>query len=214
MKSFIPFILVLNLLLVACATSSETAAEKASTTPSNVYRDPGISQRYDSENCVIKTYDLSGDLVIDLWKVYQTEQEFADVEQTKIRLLRKEMDNNADGVQDQWLIYDLDEKLIREEFDSTFSGYIDHIVYYEKGVKIRTESYQPDQIPLTRLHSEIQAKPNNIKYYKNNTLSKVEKDTDGNGKIDTWEVYNPQGEIIQIGKDFDHDGIIDNWDHF
>lgn len=49
------------------------------------------------------------------------------------------------------------------------------------------------------------------KYYVNGQLSRVQRDTNGDGKPDRWELYS-DGRLERIGVDLDYDGYVDRWD--
>ena len=40
-------------------------------------------------------------------------------------------------------------------------------------------------------------------------LDRKERDSDGDGKVDVWERFNDQGEVVRTGRDTDGDGKMD-----
>jgi len=50
------------------------------------------------------------------------------------------------------------------------------------------------------------------KYYVGGQLSRIQRDTNGDGRADRWEFYN-EGKLERAGVDVDFDGHVDRWDH-
>lgn len=118
-------------------------------------------------------------------------------------LVRKEVDLNRDGNIDLISYFDNDGKLKKEEMDSDYDGKFDWTDHYQEGKRVMSE-----------YDTETDGQPNVFKYYETSEggdtkLSRKERDTDGDGKIDVWERFDANGRVIRTGKDTDGDGKMD-----
>jgi hypothetical protein len=117
-------------------------------------------------------------------------------------LVKKEMDMNRDGTIDLVSYFDDDGKLKTEEMDSDYDGRFDWTDHYRDGVRVMSE-----------YDTEMDGEPNVFKYYETvegqTRLSRKERDTDGDGRIDVWERFDEQGRVIRTGRDTDGDGKMD-----
>ncbi|MBK8181009.1 MAG: hypothetical protein IPK67_19405 [Planctomycetes bacterium] len=61
--------------------------------------------------------------------------------------------------------------------------------------------------------SEVDADYNGVfdlfKYYESGKVRRKERDTNADGKIDFWEYFDDQGNVVKTGKDIDGDGVMD-----
>jgi hypothetical protein len=114
-------------------------------------------------------------------------------------LVRTELDLNGDGRTNLRRTYDSRGELALEEMDGDLDGRMDHTVYWENGIILRTES-DTDGNGWIDEHRE----------YRDGYLSLVRTDTDGNGVIDTWSYYDHAG-IVRVGVDSNGDGEADRW---
>src|SRR5690606_14072525 len=53
--------------------------------------------------------------------------------------------------------------------------------------------------------------PDETRLYVAGKLSRVQRDTNGDGRPDVWEVY-ADGQLQRVGVDLDADGHVDRWD--
>jgi hypothetical protein len=85
--------------------------------------------------------------------------------------------------------------LVEEEMNLDFDDRIDAVRHYRDGVLVRRE-----------LATGFDGRFTLVKFYdtSGNTL-RVERDTDGDGLIDSWEYYEG-GEVISVAHDADGDG--------
>lgn len=118
-------------------------------------------------------------------------------------LVRKEIDLNRDGKIDVISFFDNEGELEREEMDSDYDGRFDWVDHYQKGVRVMSE-YDTDQ----------DGRPNVFKYYIKGDdgvvhLDRKERDADGDGKIDVWERFGPNGDVIRTARDTNGDGKMD-----
>lgn len=182
--------LVILLGLAACGAKRGTAGE---TVHEGRIREKVLS----SEGLVRQTIDLDRDGRADIVNFFR---ERADGPRL---LVRKELDLNRDGAIDIVSWFDDAGNLDREEMDSDYDGTLDWTDHYQGGLRVMSE-YDTD----------FDGKPNVYKYYsvgedKVSRLERKERDSDGDGRIDVWERFNKDGEVIRTGRDTDGDGIMD-----
>jgi len=117
-------------------------------------------------------------------------------------LVKKEVDLNHDGRIDLISYFDDSGKLKKEQMDSDYDGSFDWTDHYRDGKRVMSE-----------YDTETDGKPNVFKYYEvaegQTRLARKERDTDGDGKIDVWERFDAEGNVIRTGKDTDGDGKMD-----
>lgn len=117
-------------------------------------------------------------------------------------LVRKELDLNRDGNIDLISYFDDDGNLKKEEMDSDYDGKFDWTDHYRDGRRVMSE-----------YDTETDGQPNVFKYYETvdgkTHLARKERDSDGDGRIDVWERFDPSGKVIRMGRDTDGDGKID-----
>ncbi len=119
------------------------------------------------------------------------------------RLVRTERDLNFDGTPDVYLYPDPAnaEVVIEEEMDLDTDGVVDVVNYYQNGIIHRKE-----------LAVDFTGALAVIKYFDpQGNLSRVERDANNDGKIDTWE-YWQDGSRVRTGRDNDGDGAPDVFD--
>lgn len=198
----------LPLMLCACSSSqkpTETAADGHV-----VYTDVESCTRFDNTEMRVQVFDMDRDGHIDLWKFYSNKQA-SDEEKGEYVIARKELDLNSDKKVDRIMFYNQKENLIREEVDSNFDGDIDWSHIYDNGILIRTEFYSA-ACNRKALDSDTQSlKPNMIRVYRKGVLAREDIDARCDGVIDRVTIFNPDGEIAQIGLDSDNSGVINEW---
>ncbi|MEQ1564770.1 MAG: hypothetical protein ABMA64_03945 [Myxococcota bacterium] len=172
-----------------CAKKTEGVSESAYTTK--------VSEKRTEEGLVDQDIDLDADGAADIRNFYR---ERADAPRL---LVRKELDLNRDGKIDVVSFFDQEGNLDREDMDSDYDGRFDWTDHYQKGVRVMSE-YDTDQ----------DGRSNVFKYYIRSEdgalhLDRKERDEDGDGKIDVWERFGPQGEVVRTGRDTDGDGKVD-----
>lgn len=162
--------------------------------------DTGPSDRYPIEGLIVEAADIHGNDRAAIWKIYSEEKENIDDRDKTKKLVRKEVDSNADGDVDVWFLYNSLEKLYKEEADTDFNGKIDLISYYEDGRVVKRERFEDDfETPVA------------TSFYREGQMYKIERDSNRDGKVDTWEIY--QGMLLtQRGVDIDNDGRVDQWE--
>lgn len=156
-----------------------------------------VAERTTDDGLIEQQVDLDGDGVIDI------RNHFRERSSGQRRLVRKELDLNRDGVSDVVSHFDAEGNLEREEMDSDYDGRLDWTDHYKEGVRVMSE-YDTD----------YDGKPNMFKYFIEADdgmvhLDRKERDEDGDGRIDLWERFSPEGEVIRAGRDTDGDGKVD-----
>lgn len=48
-------------------------------------------------------------------------------------------------------------------------------------------------------------------FMKNGRVERLEGDADGDGRVDRWEYYGPDGQLLRVGGSTGHDGVQDSW---
>jgi|GEM_PF-1462479 len=146
---------------------------------------------------MVRTYDLNHDHKADDWKTYKLVTDPQDPSKVTELLVKRELDTNFDGKPDVITWYADDGTKTKESFDLDYDGKIDVIETYEHGVLVKKET--------------VRGGPGDqVAYYERGKKVRVERDSRGQGKIDTWEYYEA-GKLQRIGEDIDGDGIVDRW---
>lgn len=189
-RSPLALALVGALFLSACKAKSNGEA-----ITSNQYKSPVTEFEVPEEGLIRQEIDLDADGKAEIVNFYR--------QRSSDRLLvRKELDLNRDGRVDVISYFDDDGRLRKEEMDTDYDGKLDWVDHYRDGRRVMAE-YDTDN----------DGQGNVFKYYETSTgtavLSRKERDTTGDGKIDVWERFGPTGQVIRTGKDTDGDGKMD-----
>jgi len=187
----------LSLLLTGCPGSGSQS--QRSRNPREARRPVAQrdASRFDDSDKEIQKFDLNGDKVPDVWKVFA--KAAGGGADPKLVLVRKEVDVNFDGRVDVWQYFDDKGRIGKDEMDLNFDSRIDVVTYYEKGKVVRRE-----------VNAEFDGPPDLFKYYEEGALVRIERDADNDGRIDTWEFYEG-GALARVGQDRDGDGQADTW---
>ncbi len=177
--------------VVACGSSK--SAEK-----SDDNKRPSLSTERKNDR-LVERLDLDGDGNADVVKYIEEYQSEANPEVTKRRLRRKEVDVNRDDDFDIVKEYDKNGVPIRETVDADLDGTDDFVRYFEEGSLAKKEIFGDDGETVTAR-----------RFYASDKLTRVEKDTNGDGKFDHWEYYK-DGKLQRIGRDSNGDTEIDKW---
>lgn len=118
-------------------------------------------------------------------------------------LVRKEVDLDLDGKVDQISYYNDDGEMEREERDRDFDGHFDW-----------TDHYQDNRRVMTEVDSDRDGKMDVFSYYEGEPprITRKERDTNGDLKIDIWERFDDKGVVTRTGRDTDGDGKMDERD--
>lgn len=149
------------------------------------------------ENEKVKELDLNRDYKPDVW-TYTVVSKGPDGQERE-RKVRKEIDFNGDGRVDITQYFNEREDKVREAMDQDFDGRVDSVLFYEKGVNVRTER---DVNGDGRTDVWL--------FYEKGKLARKERDTNGDGRVDNWE-YWENDQVDRIGDDLDSDGNVDRW---
>lgn len=114
-----------------------------------------------------------------------------------------ELDNNGDGVSDQWVEAESG-RLVSAAMDTDHSGTVDHTVRYDKEER--------------KLYEEIDFNKDgamdDFYYYEAGLLQRREIDSNYDGAVDVW-IYMAEGQYISwYRRDTDYDGEADVEKHY
>jgi len=137
------------------------------------------------------------------------------------KLIRLEIDSNADEVMDRFQYYEK-EQLIRVEMDTNHDQRIDCRDYFEAGKRTRYERLSSDTGQVIQvIQFDSQERPLNMQkdttgdglfdsiyHFKEGMLSSSTRDTDTDGKPNIWQTY-ADGCAESIEEDTRHTGRID-----
>ncbi len=190
--------LLLGMVLATTATTGCKGKKDAGAEPvesAEAFKSQVTERVLSDQNLVQQDVDLDVDGTPEIINFYR--------ERSNDRLLvKKKLDLNRDGQMDLISYFHDTGKLEREEMDSDYDGTFDWTDHYRDGKRVMSE-----------YDTETDGRPNVFKYYDTSEgvtfLSRKERDTDGDGKIDVWERVGQDGTVIRTGKDTDGDGKMD-----
>jgi hypothetical protein len=111
------------------------------------------------------------------------------------------IDVTNDGKPDIKRVYDGDHEICRIT-DLNHDGKPDMFEYYDKSGQLRRREADYDDDAFV----------NSIQVYENGKLVSAELDTTNQGKIDTWDTYDPNtGKLLKRERDSTGDGRVDQW---
>lgn len=156
----------------------------------------------EGEDLEVSEYDTSGDDHADVRKVFRR---FGKGRLTRLVMICREVDLNADGRKDLVRFYDDEGSPIREEADRDFDGTYDAVLYFDNGQIQREEV---DASGNGRVDTKI--------FFENGKPLRSERDlagrsTDKTWRPDRWEYFEDE-RLVRIGTDLDGDGKVDRWD--
>ena len=184
---------------------------KSATDHKIVFSEQRVNNRFDNSELKKQVFDMNKDGVVDLWKYYAYKTS-TDSEDTELVIIRKELDLNFDGRVDRIMYYNHKENLIREDIDTNFNGRIDRIHHYDNMNLVRTEFYRAkcNKMEIDGTHNPT-VNPDMLRFYRQGVMTREELDEKCDGNHESVIIYNPNGEIAQIGKDANNDGIVETW---
>ncbi len=114
------------------------------------------------------------------------------------RVLRIEIDGNADGLVDRWEHYGPGQRLEKVGFSRANDG------------KADAWAYQAPDGSIGRIEASTRrdGKVDRTEFYEKGFLVRVEEDTDADGRIDKWETYE-SGVLASVAFDTAHRGVPD-----
>lgn len=149
----------------------------------------------------VSEYDTSGDDLPDVRRVFKRMGEDG---YTRLVMICRESDLNADGRKDVVRYYNDEGRPIREESDRNFDGQMDTVFFFQEGKVVRQEV---DESGDGRVDTKI--------YYDKGAPIRAERDTRSNASgtfVTTQFEYYEGGRTVRVGTDFDADGKVDRWD--
>jgi hypothetical protein len=184
-------------LVLVLVPASGCAKKADAADPQDSVADRVIETELPEEGLTLQEIDLDSDGHPDIKNYYRERSDAPRL------LVRKEMDLNRDQKIDVISLFDPEGNLEREELDADYDGKFDWIDHYQKGERVMSE-YDTD----------ADGKPNVFKYYIKGAdgeihLDRKERDEDGDGQIDVWEKFSPDGEVTRTAHDTDGDGRMD-----
>ncbi|MCB9663531.1 MAG: hypothetical protein H6732_05445 [Alphaproteobacteria bacterium] len=184
-----PSQILLPVLLVACAKAGEPTKDEPQ---------PRITEReLPEEGLIVQEIDLDGDGTPEIWNLFQERE---DAPRLRVR---KKVDLNFDGRVDVVSHFDETGSLYLEELDADLDGVLDWTDHYKDGVRV-----------LAEVDTNFDGRPDVFSYYAvgadgKSYIDRKERDTNGDGKIDAWERFDPSGAVVRTGRDTDGDGKMD-----
>ena len=188
-------LLVLPVLVGCPKVDTTTEQSDAISAPSSTSL---VKEQVSADGNLVVEVDLDGDGQADIHNYYRTAEEGT-------RLLhRKEVDLNRDGRVDVTSFFTETGELEREEMDSDFDGNVDWIDHYQSGLRVMSEvdTNHNGQYDLFKKYEKRQDRDTTV-------IRDKERDTNGDGKIDYWEYFDENGQVIKMGWDVDGDGQMD-----
>lgn len=190
------FVLAVSLAAGACGSSNKAEEDDGI----EIDNKPKVTTTQE-DDYLVQHFDLDGEGEYDVVKYIETYEDPENPGVTKRRIRKKKVDLNTDGTFDVLREYDKEGVIQRERVDNDLDGTPDVINHFENGSLKRKEVLADDGETVVA-----------VRIYSGDEVSKVEKDTNGDGKMDQFEYY--QNEKIQrIGTDNNADGKIDKWVH-
>lgn len=184
-------IICVSVALTACAKSDDGPEAPVETGPIKIERVDPV------EGLVIQEVDLDADGTPEIWTYYRELDGAARLQ------VRKKYDLNHDGRVDVVSHFDDRGALTLEEMDGDFDGLVDITDHYKDGARV-----------LSEVDTNFDGRPDVFHYFtlgqdNKPRIDRKERDTDGDGKIDVWERYDSDGNVVRTGKDTDGDGKMD-----
>lgn len=126
------------------------------------------------------------------------------------RVVRYDLDRDRKVRVDMWKVYRGDGTLACREMDLNFDGKRDQVVQYYANGKDPMKLWQ-DQDFDGKFELVMYVRPDS-------TLSRVEMDTDSDGRLDLWKVYrlnsDKNNKVFRVMRDRDNDGYKDYWERY
>ncbi len=144
-----------------------------------------VKATYDEQNGRLRqiTYDSNKDGRPDMWGYFDASQ-----------LQRLEIDKDGDGKVDRWEFYGPDRKLLKVGTSAANTAKPDTWYYQDASGRLA-------RIEKAAANGAIRR----TEFYEAGVLARAEADTDGDGKVDTWETYEG-GHLAAVATDSNHNG--------
>jgi len=188
-------VIVAALVVASCAGKKKDATEDAADSPE--YK-PAITRKTLPDGLLLEEVDINEDEQPDVFNYYRERDEAARL------LVRKDTDLNLDGRIDVKSWYNDYGKLELEEMDLDFDGQFDLKDHYQdvdgEGTVERVSS---------EVDTDYDGVPNVWTTYSKGKAVRKERDTNGDGRVDVWEKYDAEGNVIRAGRDQNFDGSVD-----
>ena len=191
--------LTLAAILAFAGCSSDDSAAKGGDSKITMQK-PGVTTAKEGE-FQVEYYDVDGDNNPDVIKYIKETADPNNPDVTQRKLHKKKVDVDGNGKVDIIKFYNDAGLPKKEKSDTDLDGTYDIVAHMKSGKLARKEilDEKGERVKTTR-------------YYKGENLSRVEKDTNGDGKPDHFEYYE-EGVLQRVGYDKNGDSEIDKWVH-
>jgi hypothetical protein len=154
----------------------------------------------DEEGLIMQEIDLDADGRPDVENVYRERGNNGRVH------VQKKLDLNLDGKYDVISTFDDSGALETEKMDSDFDGVYDWTDHYKSGSRVMTEQ-----------DTNFDGRTDIWYYYTDGPdgrprIDRKTRDTSGDGRVDHWERFDDEGNVMRTGRDTDGDGKMDERD--
>lgn len=148
-----------------------------------------ITPEYDKKSGKLQLlkYDSNNDGQVDMWSYMDG-----------ARVVRVEIDKDGDGKIDRWEHYDANQKIVKIGFSRQHDGKEDAWSYSNAAGEI-------ERIEVSTKRDGVVSR---VERYVHGALATAEEDTDGDGRLDTWETYDGE-RLAMIAYDTAHRGSPD-----
>jgi len=154
-----------------------------------------VVEKTTADGLVLEEIDVDLDGVPDIFNYYRERTNAPRL------LVRKELDVNRDGRIDTTSYFTDAGELEREVMDRDFDGQVDWTDHYQNGQRVMSE-----------FDTTANGLMNEFAYYAKGRITHKERDSTGDGLIDTWERFDANGKVVKTGRDIDGDGKMDERD--
>ena len=156
---------------------------------------PGpVEEKLLQDGMIMQEIDLNKDHQPDVFNVFRERTNAPRI------LVRKEVDLNLDGRVDISSFFTDEGRIEREELDTDFDGKVDRIDHYQSQLRVMCE-----------IDTNTNGAFDIFSYYEGNppTITRKERDSDHDGRVDIWERFDDNGKVTKTGVDVDGDGKMD-----
>ncbi|MPY86440.1 MAG: hypothetical protein GEU99_00785 [Luteitalea sp.] len=140
--------------------------------------EPGVAAQYDEKTGRLRRLevDTNKDGRVDTWSYMDGD-----------RVEHIESDTDGDGTLDRWEYYTADHTLEKVGSSRAKDGVVDTWIYRDAN----------QQVVRRDLSTKRDGKADRIEFYDDGQLARVESDSDGDGRVDKWETFDPPVEGSQ-----------------
>jgi hypothetical protein len=187
-----PFVLALG----ACGPKKTTTTVD----PMQDARHSPIKEEILPDGLILEKIDLDETGTADIFNYYRKRANAPRL------LVRKDTDLNMDGKVDMRSWFDDYGKLQMEEMDLDFDGLWDQKDFYQD-----TNGDGAVERVTSEIDTDHDERPNVFVVYRDGKVVRKERDTNSDNRIDVWEKFGIEGDVIKAGRDVgpEYDGVVD-----